>query len=159
MTKVNNINIAKETDTRGYKAIFTANATDGQEVKITVEHEDANTPYLASPIWCAVEATKAYVSIPTALLSEASKAEYIKTFGKELYGSEEALVEAYKGMAAALTNTQDFYQWCSLNDVDHMAVAQNIVYDGAYMYDLVMKQGVENAYGDLISYYGFRIFD
>ena len=51
----------------GFKAIFTTTATDGKDVKITIEHNNEDGSDLISPLWGVVAAANAYTAVPTAL--------------------------------------------------------------------------------------------
>ena len=71
----------------GFKAIFTTTATDGKEVKITIEHNNEDGSDFISPLWGGVAAANAYAAVPTALLGSASKAATLKYFGVEVFGN------------------------------------------------------------------------
>ena len=143
----------------GFKAIFTTTATDGKDVKITIEHNHEDGSDLISPLWGVVAAANAYAAVPTALLGSASKAAILKDFGVAVFGNEEQLIRAFNTATARLAMFRSFMDWCEANNVDRFAVAQNIVYDGYDMYTRVQDSGVEAVYGDLVGYYGESIFD
>lgn len=143
----------------GFKATFTTTATDGKDVKITIEHNHEDGSDLISPLWGVVAATNAYAAVPTALLGSASKAATLKDFGVEVFGNEALLIRTFNTAAMRLAVYKSFADWCEANDVDRFAVAQNIVYDGYDMYSRVQNSGVEAVYGELITYYGEPIFE
>ena len=143
----------------GFKAIFTTTATDGKEVKITIEHNHEDGSDFVSPLWGVVAAANAYAAVPTALLGSASKATTLKDFGVEVFGNEALLIRTFNTAAMRLAVYKNFADWCEANDVDRFAVAQNIVYDGYDMYTRVKDSGVEAVYGELVEYYGEPIFE
>ena len=143
----------------GFKAIFTTTATDGKEVKITIEHNNEDGSDFISPLWGVVAAANAYAAVPTALLGSASKAATLKDFGVEVFGNEALLIRTFNTAAMRLAVYKSFADWCEANDVDRFAVAQNIVYDGYDMYTRVKDSGVEAVYGELVEYYGEPIFE
>lgn len=143
----------------GFKAIFTTSATDGKEVKITIEHNHEDSSDFISPLWGVVAAANAYAAVPTALLGSVSKAAILKDFGVAVFGNEEQLIRAFNTATARLAMFRSFIDWCEANDVDRFAVAQNIVYDGYDMYTRVQDSGVEAVYGELVEYYGEPIFE
>lgn len=143
----------------GFKAIFTTTATDGKDVKITIEHNHEDGSDFISPLWGVVAAANAYAAVPTALLGSASKAAILKDFGVAVFGDEEQFIRAFNTAAMRLAVYKSFADWCEANDVDRFAVAQNIVFDGYDMYSRVQDSGVEAVYGDLVRYYGEPIFE
>lgn len=143
----------------GFKAIFTTTATDGKEVKITIEHNNENGSDLISPLWGVVAAANAYAAVPTALLGSASKAAILRDLGVAIFGDEKQFIRAFNTATARLAMLRSFIDWCETNEVDRFAVAQNIVYDGYDMYSRVQDSGVEAVYGDLVRYYGEPIFE
>ena len=143
----------------GFKAIVTTTATDGKEVKITIEHNHEDGSDLISPLWGVVAAANAYAAVPTALLGSTSKAAILRDFGVEVFGDEKQFIRAFNTATARLAMFRSFMNWCEVNDVDRFAVAQNIVYDGYDMYTRVQDLGVEAVYGDLVGYYGEPIFE
>ena len=142
----------------GFKAIFTTTATDGKDVKITIEHNHEDGSDLISPLWGVVAAANAYAAVPTALLGSASKAAILRDFGVAVFGDEKQFIRAFNTATARLAMLRSFIDWCETNEVDRFAVAQNIVYDGYDMYSRVQDSGVEAVYGELITYYGEPIF-
>lgn len=157
-----NVMAATETEaitSNGFKAIFTTTATNGKEVKITIEHNNEDGSDLISPLWGVVAAANAYAAVPTALLGSASKAVTLKNFGVEVFGNEELFIRTFNTAAMRLAVYKSFDDWCEANEVDRFAVAQNIVYDGYDMYSRVQDLGVEAVYGELVGYYGEPIFE
>ena len=143
----------------GFKAIFTTTATDGKDVKITIEHNNEDGSDLISPLWGVVAAANAYAAVPTVLLGSASKAAILRDFGLAVFGDEKQFIRAFNTATARLAMLRSFIDWCETNEVDRFAVAQNIVYDGYDMYSRVQNSGVEAVYGELITYYGEPIFE
>lgn len=143
----------------GFKAIFTTTATDGKDVKITIEHNNEDGSDLISPLWGVVAAANAYTAVPTALLGSASKAAILRDFGVAVFGDEKQFIRAFNTATARLAMLRSFIDWCETNEVDRFAVAQNIVYDGYDMYSRVQDSGVEAVYGELVEYYGEPIFE
>lgn len=142
-----------------FKAIFTTTATNGEEMKITIEHNDVADSNLISPLWGIVAAANTYAAIPSLILGATSKAEILKNLGTEIFGGEDHFIIAFNTAAIRLATHRNFIEWCEANEVNRFAVAQNIVYDGYDMYTRVQDSGVEAVYGDLVGYYGEHIFE
>ncbi len=142
-----------------FKAIFTTTATNGEEMKITIEHNDVADSNFISPLWGIIAAANTYAAIPSLILGATSKAEILKTLGTEIFGGEDHFIIAFNTAAIRLATHSNFIEWCEANEVNRFAVAQNIVYDGYDMYSRVQDSGVEAVYGDLVGYYGEPIFE